>query len=301
MAPQRAVGPVIFNLFPCFPAELRLYIWDFVFMSSTRVIRLQYHNGQLTKVSLPVQPIQLVCKESYKLYKTHNHHTFTFYEVIWKEQKFQDGNVYAVQRKGKQHSFPVNFDFDFFLISGKPSLDLIPNQTIHQQHPRGLEVIYRQPQPFYKHIKKVILPQAEEPSSLILGLIDPDHETKLTNLKEVWLLVRGNGDNFRPEPESTFQVHCPLHHHNEFPSKYSRIEMGGSWDKEKELCPACDWEYGRWDNIPQRALYPCITQRGNFRLTYDACLPKYVGLPALYKSNIPILRYRFVLSRTQYL
>ncbi|KAM7183523.1 hypothetical protein V8F33_013537 [Rhypophila sp. PSN 637] len=88
-----------------------------------------------TYVSLPVQPIQLVCKESYKLYKTHNHHTFTFYEVIWKEQKFQDGNVYAVQRKGKQHSFPVNFDFDFFLISGKPSLDLIP----------------KQPQPFYKY------------------------------------------------------------------------------------------------------------------------------------------------------
>ncbi|KAK4206645.1 hypothetical protein QBC37DRAFT_406936 [Rhypophila decipiens] len=120
------------------------------------------------------------------------------------------------------------------------------------------------------NIKKVILPQAEEPS-LILGLIDPRHKTRLINLTEVWLLVRGNGDDFRPEPESSFQDHCPLHHHNEFPSKYSRLEMGGSWDRGKELCPACDWEYGRWDNIPRQALSPSITQRGGwprFRAVY---------------------------------
>ncbi|KAM7209777.1 hypothetical protein V8F06_014841 [Rhypophila decipiens] len=288
MAPQTVSGPLSFKPFPRLPAELRLDIWDFV-VNVPRVIKLQYHNSELVKVSLPYG-FQLACRESYAVYKKHNHSLFVFYETCWEEEHL-NGRVYAAQKKGKQHSFPVNFDTDFFLITGKPSTHIAPNQTIHHQHPKGLEVLYKQRQPFYKQVKKVILPEAKTPSKLILDLIDPSSKTALTNLEEVWLLVRGNGDGFCPEPAASFQDHCPLHHHTEFPSKYSRLGTGGLWDDKKKLCPACDWENSRWDNITQQALRPSITQRGNFRLTYDASLPKYPRLCDLWHSKIPVLRY----------
>ncbi|KAM7209587.1 hypothetical protein V8F06_014863 [Rhypophila decipiens] len=247
MAPQTVSGLISFKPFPHLPAELRLNIWEFV-VNVPRVIKLQYHNSEVVKVSLPYG-FQLAYRESYAVYKKHNHSLFVFYETCWEEEHLNGRPKRATR-------------LDWKIQSSK--WVIVPLYDPH---------IYKQRQPFYKQVKKVILPEAKTPSKLILDPIDPSSKTALTNLEEVWLLVRGNGDGFCPEPAASFQDHCPLHHHTEFPSKYSRLEMGGSWDRGKELCPACDWEYGRWDNIPRQALSPSITQRGNFRLTYDASLP----------------------------
>ncbi|KAM7209918.1 hypothetical protein V8F06_014700 [Rhypophila decipiens] len=161
--PQVASELTSFRLFPRLPAELRLLIWESAVDNVPRVIRLQYRNGQLAKFSVPLEALQLACTESYKAYKNHQqlHDVFVFYEPAWRYQvDNENGEMYAIQRKGREHKFPVNFDRDFFFITGTPSPDFVPSRgsQLELRDPRGFRISYQLAQPFAKQLKNVILP-----------------------------------------------------------------------------------------------------------------------------------------------
>ncbi|KAM7191189.1 hypothetical protein V8F33_009060 [Rhypophila sp. PSN 637] len=290
--PQVASELTSFRLFPRLPAELRLLIWESAVDNVPRVIRLQYRNGQLAKFSVPLEALQLACMESYKAYKNHKqlHDVFVFYEPAWRYQvDSENGEIYAIQGKGRKHEFPVSFDRDFFLITGTSSPDFVPSggSQLDLRDPLGLRVLYQPAQPFAKQLKNVILPA--KLSGNISDLLYSRGNFGLTNLQELWVLLSGSGAGFRPEPESKFQHHCPLHHHNVLPSKYCRIDNGPAfWDRGMEICPACDWETGNWGDVDGAAIR---LRHDNFRITYDATLHKYPRLQEIFRARIPVIRW----------
>ncbi|KAK3312153.1 hypothetical protein B0H66DRAFT_570137 [Apodospora peruviana] len=223
--PGAASEPTSFRLFPHLPVELRLLIWELAVGCNNipRVIRLQYRDGRLTKVSLPLKALKIACKESYEVYKKHKHDVFVFHKRVWRYTDNGDGEPFA-----------------------------------------------RQP-------RNIILPA--ELSEHISDLFYSRGTSGLPNLQD--------GDGFRPEPESKFQQHCPLHHHSVLPSKYCRIDDGTAfWDRKMEICPACDWGTDNWDDIDGAAMR---LQHNDFRITYDASLPRYPQLREIFCARIPVI------------
>ncbi|KAM7211116.1 hypothetical protein V8F06_013512 [Rhypophila decipiens] len=210
MTPRVASELTSFRLSPRLPAELRLLIWELAVDNVPRAIKLQYRNGQLAKFSVPLEVLKLACMERYKAYKNHKqlHDVFVFYEPAWIYQiANENGEMYAIQGKGRKHKFPVNFDCDFFLITGTPSLDFVPSggSQLELRDPLGLRISYQPAQPFAKQLKNVLLPA--KLSGNISDLLYSRRNPCLTNLQELWVLLWGSEDGFRPEPESKFQHH----------------------------------------------------------------------------------------------
>ncbi|KAK3312597.1 hypothetical protein B0H66DRAFT_568468, partial [Apodospora peruviana] len=156
-----------------------------------------------------------------------------------------------------------------------------------EQHPQGLRTILRQAQPFARQLKNIILPA--ELSGHISDLFYSRSTSGLPNLQELWVLLRESGDGFRPEPESKFQQHCPLHHHSVLPSEYCRIDDGiAFWGHKMKICPACDWGTNNWGDIDGAAMR---LQHNDFRITYDASLPRYPRLREIFCAKIPVIRW----------
>ncbi|KAK3317080.1 hypothetical protein B0H66DRAFT_562756, partial [Apodospora peruviana] len=166
----------------------------------------------------------------------------------------------------REHVFPFNFDRDIFLITGIPPPYLLHSRSSRfEQHPQGLRTILRQAQPFARQLKNIILP-----AELLLGhisdLFNSRGTSRLPNLQGLWVLLRESGDRFRPEPECKFQQHCPLHYHT--------------------ICPACNWGTDNWGDIDGAAMR---LQHNDFRIIYDASLPRYPRLREIFCARIPVI------------
>ncbi|KAM7196592.1 hypothetical protein V8F33_006091 [Rhypophila sp. PSN 637] len=267
-----------FTLFPRLPAELCLLIWELALNPTPDVISLRYRDGQLVSISIPRESLVITCKESYNIYKKDKYDSLVFHEIVWKYLKTINDQALAIQKKGKEHTFPVNFGRDFFYISGVPPPDLVPNEKLFS---KTLQVVYRQP--FVSQLKKVILP-----THLSGCISDLFYSSRHSELQELWVLLRECGEGFRPEPGSEFQQHSPVHHHDKSPSKYCRIDDPLFWSGGKSICPACDWESSNWGDIDRAAIR---SQYHNFMITYDASLLLYPRLSDLSRAKIPVIRW----------
>jgi len=287
-----------FEYFPRLPAELRLSVWEFAVASDDlpRVIRLHYRSGQLARVSIPTGNLEITCKESYNIYKKYKHDRFVFHETVWKHVDVGNGEILAIQRKGKEYTFPADFDRDFFFITGSTSPDLIPKPWYAMwgiddiadtnTFPQRLRVGYRRRQPFIRKLRKVIL--AKEQSQNLSDILFPRYgSSELVELEELWVILKGEA-GFYPNPAFKFQHHCPLHHHDVLPSHFCHIEDWRSLEQGRQICPACDWETGNWGCIDGAAFK---SRYHNFRITYDASLPKYPRLQDIFRAGVPVIRW----------
>jgi len=293
---QDTVNHAVFTYFPHLPKELRISIWEFAVASDDvpRVITLHYRSGQLARVSIPTGNLEVTCRESYDVYKKFKHNIFVFHETVWKYVDVGNGEILAIQRRGKEHTFPVNFDRDFFLITGSTPPDLIPKPWYAQstifdtvdtnafsQSPR---VGYRRRQPFVRQLKRIIL--AKEQCRNLTDIFSDSSE--LVELQEVWVFLRGEETELYPNLALRFQHQCPVHHHDVFPSQFCHIEDWQSWTQGRQICPACAWENSNWDCIDGAAFK---SRYHNFRITYDASLPKYPRFRDIFRAQIPVIRW----------
>lgn len=295
--------PAEFTYFPLLPAELRLSIWEWAAATRDRrdskVIRLHYNNGRLAKVSVPLVPLQITCRDSHESYKKSEQDKLEFYETAWRRVNIGNGEAFALQTKRARHEFPVNFDHDFFFITGQPPPDVVPTHDYQLERematvniepfPEELPVLYRQIQPFIRKIKNLILPA--KLSQNISDLFHDGKASQLVQLQELRVLLKETGERLWLEPGTKFQHHCPRHHHDVFPSTYFPLDLVGHdriWDGKMPICPACDWECTNWGYI-DRAAMRC--QYLNFRVTYDASLSPYPRLGGIFNAGIPIIRW----------
>jgi len=101
-------------------------------------------------------------------------------------------------------------------------------------------------------------------------------------------LLRGKGSGFYPDPALQFQNHCPIHHHDVFPSQFCHKDDWRSGNQGMKICPACDWETRNWVCIDRAAF---TSRYHDFRISYDASLPKYPILRDIFHTDNPVIRW----------
>jgi hypothetical protein len=185
-----------------------------------------------------------------------------FHETVWYYHEI-NGKEYEYQKRGREHSLPINFDRDFVLLTGELDREAI----------RSFK-----DQAFAAQVKKVVVPARL--LEHVGELLEPEYLiTQLGQLQELRVLLQESGGQYSPEPAWKFRFECPLHQHVVFPSKYCGIKDGHGYSVEhKQICPACKWVTGNWGDLDP-AVMRC--QYGKFRFSYDASLGTYHGRSTL--------------------